>query len=114
MPSSLVTRMRISLLRVPGAAHDEVVRCRPGTPVSSKESWVPDQRCTASGTRGLLLLDLVHAAHVWLERVRHRDGAVLVLIVLHHRDQRAADGDAGAVERMHVGRLAVLAPEARV
>ena len=33
--------------------------------------------------------------------VRHRDRAVGVLVVLHHRDQRAADGDAGTVERVH-------------
>ena len=31
----------------------------------------------------------------------HRDRSVRVLVVLHHRDQRAADGDAGAVERVH-------------
>jgi 5-methyltetrahydropteroyltriglutamate--homocysteine methyltransferase len=36
---------------VPGAAQHEVVRCRPGTPVNIKGSWVPDLRCTASGTQ---------------------------------------------------------------
>jgi len=38
--------------RVPGAAQHEVMRCRPGIQLSSEQSTgVPDQRCTASGTR---------------------------------------------------------------
>ena len=59
------------------------------------------------------LLDLLDAAHVGRERVRHRDRAVGLLIGFHHRDQRAADRDAGAVERVHEARLAVLAAIAR-
>ena len=34
------------------------------------------------------------AAHIGLQRGRDRDAAVLVLVVLQDRDQRAADGDA--------------------
>src|SRR5262249_1430004 len=43
-----------------------------------------------------------------------RDRAVLLLISLRHGDQRAADRDARAVERVHVANLAVLAAIARV
>ena len=34
------------------------------------------------------------------------DRAVLLLVVLEDRDQRAADGEAGAVQRVHELRLA--------
>ena len=33
------------------------------------------------------------------EHLGHRDGAVLALAVLHEGDDRAADGDGGAVQR---------------
>ena len=57
----------------------------------------------------------VEAAHVGLERRRDRDAAVLVLVVLQDRDERAADRDAGAVEGVDEARaLAVLRPVARV
>src|SRR5690606_9837151 len=46
------------------------------------------------------LIDLFSAAHIGAKSLRNCDAAVGVLIVLHHRDQRAADGDAGAVQRM--------------
>src|ERR1035437_4655141 len=53
---------------------------------------------------------LGHAAHIGLERLGHHDRALVVLIGLHHRDQRAADRDAGAVERVDVAfNFAVLA-----
>src|SRR5579875_3093041 len=44
--------------------------------------------------------DDLDSAHVGLERVGQRDRAVGPLIVFHHRDQRAADREAGAVERV--------------
>ena len=44
--------------------------------------------------------DLLEAAHVGPQHVRNGDAAILVLIVLHDGDQRAADGDARTVQRM--------------
>ena len=46
----------------------------------------------------------VDAAHIGLQHRRDRDAAVLVLIVLQDRDERAADREAGAVERVHEAR----------
>src|SRR5690348_3122180 len=110
MPSSLVMRMRI--YRVPGAAQRAfAVRCRPGTPVSESEpgSRNSDASLRAASHPGHELvvtstipLDLRHATHIRLERVRHRNRAILLLIGFHHRDQRAADRNTGAVERVHV------------
>src|SRR5437868_3830820 len=73
MPSSLVTRMR--------------VRARSGSFTS------PTSR---RGARNDLL-----PAHVGPQRRGDGHRAVLVLVVLQHRDQGAADGEARAVERMH-------------
>src|SRR6185369_12283862 len=47
--------------------------------------------------RGLQQFD---AAHVGPEGIRHGDRAVGVLVILQYRHQRAADGQAGSVERM--------------
>src|SRR5215472_4406698 len=44
--------------------------------------------------------DNLDSSHIGPERSRHRDRAVGALIILHHRDQRAADGEAGPIERM--------------
>ena len=52
-----------------------------------------------------------HAAHVGHQRVGDGDGAVGLLVVLQDGDQRAADGEAGAVERVHVLGLAALAAD---
>src|SRR6185312_16071019 len=41
-----------------------------------------------------------NSTHVGCKRIRHGDRAVFLLIGLHHRNERAADGDAGAVERV--------------
>ena len=46
----------------------------------------------------------VDAAHIGQQHVGNGDGAVLVLIVFHDRDQRAADGDARTVERVDEAR----------
>ena len=77
---------------------------------------MPSSLVTRDAHQQLTRLDLsFDAAHVGLQRVRHRDRAVCLLVVLHHRDQRAADRDAGAVERVDEARdLAVLAAIARV
>src|SRR5690349_12467741 len=84
-------------------------------------AWMPSSFVTrmralarSSGASNIRL-DRLDPAHIGPQRLRHLDGAVLALIVLHHRDQRATDRDAGAVERMHE-RAALLAgaAEARV
>src|SRR5206468_1736227 len=54
-------------------------------------------------TRLLLLTAFNHAlaAHIRPQRVGHRNRSALLLIGLHHGNQRTADRDAGAVERVH-------------
>ena len=42
-------------------------------------------------------LDALNAAHVWLQRLWHVDRAILVLVVLHDRDQRPAHGQTRAI-----------------
>ena len=48
------------------------------------------------------------------KRGRHIDAAIGALVVLEHRDQRPADGKAGAVERVHQLRLALRVAKARL
>ena len=48
--------------------------------------------------------DRLDAAHVGAQDGRHGDASLLVLEVLHHRDERAADGDARAIQRVDVAR----------
>src|ERR1700738_2070620 len=68
MPSSLVNRMRISFFL--GA-------------------WsFPKTGSHFSGSYAWGALDPLYAAHVGLEHIRHRDAAALVLIGLHHRNER--------------------------
>ena len=50
--------------------------------------------------------DFAGAVHVRAQRVRNDDGAVLLLVVLQNRNQRAADGQAGSVQRVDELRLA--------
>ena len=45
------------------------------------------------------------AAHVGAQRLGDDDRAVGLLVVLEHGDQRAADREAGAVERVHEARV---------
>src|SRR5437867_4163990 len=52
--------------------------------------------------------DAFHAAHVRAEDVRDDDGAVCLLVVLHHSDHRAWQGEAAAVQRVRVFQLATL------
>ena len=54
------------------------------------------------------------AAHVGLQRVGHVDAAVGALVVLQHGDQRAADREAGAVQRVHELGLALRVAKARL
>ena len=53
------------------------------------------------------VLDHLEPAHIGLQHVGHGDRTVLLLIGLHHGDQRAAHRRAGAVQRMHEAWLAV-------
>src|SRR5207302_9200204 len=60
-------------------------------------------------------LDYLLPAHIGLQRLGDRDGAVVALKVLEDRDHRAADRQAGAVQRMHRPRpLALCGPVARL
>src|SRR5215467_726635 len=54
------------------------------------------RRCASSARRGQLL----EAPGVRAQRRGNCDRAVGVLIILQHGDQRAADGESGAVERV--------------
>src|SRR5438067_9563123 len=44
--------------------------------------------------------DSFHAAHIRMKRGGNLDGSVLLLVVLQDRDQRAADGQAGPIQRV--------------
>src|SRR5262245_66572665 len=48
----------------------------------------------------------IHSAHERPQRLGDDDRAVLLLVVLDNRDERAADGEAGAVQRVDELRLA--------
>src|SRR5258708_1825732 len=90
MPSSLVTRMRtfcyFSLRREWRIVSGE---------------WGTDVTLTIRLSL-FAIRNRFHAAHIALQSIRHRNRAVGLLIGLHHRNQRAADRDAGAVERVHM------------
>src|SRR5262245_40724560 len=104
MPSSLVMRMRM--------ARDAGVRRTDRATCSERASTVRSGLSCAMSSRSL---DDLHATHIALQYVRHRDRAALLLVGLHHGDERAADGDPGAVERVHVPyRPAALGTVARV
>src|ERR1700676_3000974 len=61
-----------------------------------------------------IFLDHLESAHIALQYIGDRDRAVFLLVGFHHRDQRAADRGAGAVQRVHQPRLAVGPPIARI
>src|ERR1700743_2761847 len=65
-------------------------------------------------TELFVVLDYLEPAHIGLQHVRHRDRAALLLIVLHHGDQRAAYRSTGAVQRVHEARFAVRSARARI
>src|SRR6185437_13686098 len=48
--------------------------------------------------------DRLHPAHIGLQRIGHGDRAVVLLVVLQHGDEGAADGKPGPVERMDKAR----------
>ena len=49
----------------------------------------------------VLFADAIEAAHVGPQDLGDDDASVCLLIVFKHRDQRAADGQAGTVQGMH-------------
>src|SRR5512144_2558502 len=70
-------------------------------------AWMPSSleiktRALASSIEAAdIALDGLHAPHVRLQRSRHLDSAISTLIVLQQGDQRAADSQAGAVQRVY-------------
>src|SRR6185312_14427855 len=96
MPSSLVMRMRKRWSSLCIVCEQREWR------VANSEWW--DQAglfpYSLFATSLFAFYDPFHATHVALQRIRHGDRAVFLLIGLHHRNERAADGDAGAVERV--------------
>src|SRR3954454_11746431 len=44
-------------------------------------------------------LDSLQPAHIGAQNLRQPDGAVGILVIFHHSDQRAADGETRAVQR---------------
>src|SRR5579884_1785415 len=62
-----------------------------------------------------LFLDSLQPAHVAAQHLRYCDGTVGVLVIFENRDERAADGQTRAVERVDEARaLAFGRAEARV
>src|SRR5260221_3840851 len=53
-------------------------------------------------SRSCIPRDLDYPAYIGLQRFRNHDRALVVLIGFHHRDERAAHGDARAVEGVDV------------
>src|SRR5690606_12835304 len=78
---------------------------------ASPSAWMPPS--LVSRMRTLYLsphsdvspADLLQTAHIGPQGLRNGDRPILVLVVLHHRDQRAPDGHARAVERVDELRL---------
>src|SRR6202163_1923838 len=58
-------------------------------------------RCSVRTMWARLPLDHVHSAHVGPEGGRNHDRAVLLLEVLQNGDERPADGEPRAVQRVH-------------
>src|SRR5512134_3659879 len=63
------------------------------------------EACSRAGLASLRGGDLGQARHIGLQRLRHADRAVRLLVILQHRDQGAPDRNARAVQRMHEARL---------
>ena len=73
---------------------------------------VPDPEIDAYVASYVAPADVGEARKVAMQRLRDRNAAVLVLIVLHDRHQRAADREARAVQRMHETRALLAGPAA--
>src|SRR5712691_7036999 len=133
MPSSLVMRMRMAFRQ---SAHLGVVPAKAGTHNHRPSKIFSDGGYGSPPSRGRQegrgyqaqfdSLDHLHPTHVGREHVGHGNRAVLLLVGLHHGDQRAADRDArsikrvdvadpflGAVARVHAARLERAAIRAR-
>src|SRR5215469_5689350 len=69
-------------------------------------AWIPSSLVTRMRIAlTALLRDPFEAAHIGAQRLGDGNGAVALLIILHDRHDRAADGEAGAVQRMDEARL---------
>src|SRR4029453_3333022 len=66
------------------------------------------------GPRAAYRVDTGYPTHVGLQRGGNADAAVRALIVLHDRDQRSADGHAGAVQGVHQLGLALRVADPRL
>src|SRR5260221_11861763 len=87
---------------------------RPGALMPS--SLVMRMRAAARSIgRSNIAANDLQPAHIRPQHIRYQDGAVALLIVLDHRDQRAPDRQSGAVERMNeAGALLSLRPDTRL
>src|SRR2546429_2601437 len=78
----------------------------------AQQAGVPVARAQSPGARRSP--NDVESAHVGPQRRGYSDGAVLLLIILDDRDNRAREGQAGSIEGVDELRLATLLPEADV
>src|SRR5471032_2562516 len=70
----------------------------PGAPIPSSFEMRMREFPRSIG-RSNMAGDDLEPAHVGAQRLRHCDAAVRLLVVLQDRDQRAPDGEPGAVQR---------------
>src|SRR5258708_4049204 len=116
MPSSLVTNMRMNASltspacgggrRASLAGWGSTLRNAPSPTLPPKRGG--GKKVFPAHAVSLLGSKHPYAAHIRLPHVRHGDRALGLLIILHHRNQRAADRNARAVERMNVTHVAAL------
>src|SRR3954471_24139422 len=76
--------------------------------------WPGMTKCLWLCLRSRRFLNRFLPTHISLQHIRDRDAAALLLIGLHHGDQRTADRNTRAVERMHKARRAAFRPAARI
>src|SRR5215471_8649010 len=72
-------------------------RARCNCPALKKGETLKLIACPSSLSRNAF-----HPTHIGLQHIRHRDRAVSLLVGFHNRNERAADRDTGAVERVDV------------
>src|ERR1700761_1310612 len=96
------------------AAGGTNIAARPTFATANADALEKSFRKLSSVAKLLLVLDHLEPAHIGLQHVRHRDRTALLLVILHHGDQRAAYRSTGAVQRVHEARLAVRSARARI
>src|ERR1700722_18513579 len=113
-PISFTIFPRIATYRLPCSCSPRSPSCS-GTCCAS--SWAAATRNPSlrTGARAIATraprskrasLQLSRSAHVGRKHGRNDDTAILLLIILQDGDERASDGDAGPVQRVHRLRLA--------